>query len=417
MKYKAVIRGVKMVKAKTIALIGTLDTKGDEIRYLKNQIEGRGLNTVVIDVGVLGEPLVKAGVKREEVAKAGGVSLIEIIKRAEIGVDKGEAVKVMIKGVKEIVRDLYASGKIDGIIAVGGAIGTAIGTAAMKVLPYGVPKLMVSIVLSGRLKQFVGSRDIAFMNYPTDILGLNFLTRRVLSNASAALIGMLTVEGLPQKSKSLIAITSLGVTTPAVLKAKEMIEELGYETIAYTIDTEGMDELLRNRVIQGVLDLTPYELVNIYITKTSNHSDRLSIAYEACIPQVIAPGGLDFIILPHSINNVSKKYKRRRLYKHSPYVTLVRVNKREAILLGKILAEKANTSKGSIVIAIPLRGFSAIDKEGQPFYDQRIDNFFITSLKKNVLSHIKVLEIDAHINDEAFVGEVIKVFNEIINKK
>jgi uncharacterized protein (UPF0261 family) len=389
----------KMTRAKSIAIIGTLDTKGDEIKYLKNEIEARGFNTITIDVGVLGEPLVKADITREEVAEAGGLSLIELLKGAEMGVDKERAVTIMSKGAAKIVQGLYEAGKIDGIIAVGGAIGTAIGTAAMKVLPYGVPKFMVSIILSGRLKQFVNSKDITFINCPIDILGLNFLTKKILSNSCAALIGVLMFEEPFEQPKNVVAITSLGVTTPAVLKAKEMIENLGFETMVYTIDTEGMNEFLENGLICGILDLTPYELVDLYITKKSSHADRLSIAYKAGIPQVIAPGGLDFIILPYSIENIPNKYKIRKLYKHSPFVTLVRINKREAILLGKMLAKKANESKGPIVIAIPLRGFSSLDKEGQPFHDKVIDGYFISSLKKNVQPHVRVLEIDAHIND------------------
>jgi uncharacterized protein (UPF0261 family) len=397
-----------MVRTKKIVIIGTLDTKAEEIEYIRNQAKLRAFDTIVIDVGVLGQPLIEADIKREEVAKAGGMDLSELVKGAEAGVDKETAVRIMMNGVTKIVQDLHSTRKLDAVIAVGGAIGTAIGTAAMRALPYGVPKLMLSIILTHRLKQFVDSKDIAIMNYPTDILGLNFLTRKVLSNAGAAIAGMLTYEEPLRKPKRLIGLTSLGVTTPAVLMAKKLIEELEYETITYTINTEGLDDLLTTGLVDGILDLTPCELIDAYITKSSNNVDRLSTAYETGIPQVIAPGGLDFIILPCPINNVPKKYKRRKLYKHSPYVTLVRTNKRENVLLGRVIAEKANKAKGLTTIAIPLRGFSAVDKKGQPFYDQSTDKFFADSVKKNVLPHVKVLEIDAHINDEAFVKEVVE---------
>jgi uncharacterized protein (UPF0261 family) len=408
-----VFRG--METNKTIALIGTLDTKGEEIGYLKSEIKRQGFKAIVIDVGVLGKPLFEADVSRAEVAKSGGIPLSKLIQRAKRGVEKETAVRIMSLGVKNIVQKLCESGEIDGVIAIGGAIGTAIGTNVMKALPYGFPKLMVSIILAGRLKQFVDSKDIMFMNYPTDILGLNFLTRRTLSNSSAALAGMLRNKEFFETPRKLVAITSLGVTTVAVLWAKSMIENLGYETVIYTIDTEGIDDLLRNELIYGILDLTPCELVKIHITQKSNNINRLSIAYNKGVPQILAPGGLDFIILPCSINDVPKKYSKRMLYKHSPYVTLVRVNKREAILLGKKMAEIANKSRGPIAIAVPLKGFSAIDKEGQLFYDNEIDNQFLKSLKKNLGEQVKLFEIDAHINEKRFVSALIEVFQNLLS--
>ena len=401
--------------SKAIALIGTLDTKGEEINYLQSEIKRHGFQTIVIDVGILGKPFFKADISREQVARSGGSSLLQLIQRAEKGIEKEIIVRTMSKGAKKIVEKLCKSGEIDGVIAIGGAIGTTIGTNIMKALPYGFPKLMVSIVLAGRLKQFVDSKDIMFMNYPTDILGLNFLTRKTLSNSSAALVGMLKNEKHLETPQKLIAITSLGVTTVGVLAAKSMMEDQGYEVVIYTIDTEGMDDLLKNGHIHGILDLTPYELVKIYVTQTSSNFNRLSIAYDTGIPQILVPGGLDFIILPCSIDDVPKEYRKRKLYKHSPYVTLVRVNESEACLLGKKMAEIANKSKGPIAITIPLKGFSAIDREGQPFYDKKIDNQFLESLKKNLSEHVKAYEIDAHINDKNFIDAAIEIFKNLQN--
>lgn len=408
---------VKNERTKTIALIGSLDTKADEIRYLKSEIERQGLRTLIIDVGILDKPLISADVNREQVAMAGGLPLSQLISRAKKGVDKEETVSIMIKGIQKVIQSLYTEGKIQAVISVGGAIGTAIGTAAMRTLPYGVPKVMISIVLSSRLRHYVGTKDIMFVNYPTDLLGLNFLTRNVLLNASAAAVGMTKSEVRNESTKSLIAITGLGVTTLAVLQTKQMLEDDGYETIVYTLDTEGMDELLQNKVVSAIADLTPYELVSLYVTKTSNHFSRLSAAYANNIPLVFAPGGLDFIILSNPIKDVPRKYRKRKLYKHSPYVTLVRTNMREASLLGQKLAKEANRAKGKVVVLMPLKGFSAIDKKGQPFCDPETDKQLLESVKKYALPHVRILEIDAHINDQAFAMEVVETLKKAIGEQ
>ncbi len=262
---------------------------------------------------------------------------------------------------------------------------------------------MVSIVLASRLKQYVNSRDIIFVNYPTDLVGLNFLTRKVLSNTCGAVTGMLKTKEPEQTNKKLIAITCLGVTTPAVLKVKQKLEQKGYETIVYSIETEGLDELLEKGLISAVLDLTPYELINIHLMKTSLHTNRMAAANERGIPQIIVPGGLDFLILACPINDVPEAYRQRQLYKHSPQVTLVRTNKTEATELGRVLAERANASKGPTIILFPLKGFSSIDKEGQAFFNPQVDQTLLASLRKNLNPSVEIIEVNAHINDEEFV--------------
>ncbi|OGD44845.1 hypothetical protein A3K79_03460 [Candidatus Bathyarchaeota archaeon RBG_13_46_16b] len=403
-----------MVHSKAVVLIGSLDTKSDEIAFLRDKIKAEGHETITMDVGILGEALTKADISREEVAARGGSTLRELVENARKGIDKAFAVKVMTEGASQIVAKLFCEGRVAAVVAVGGAIGTAIGTAAMKRLPNGVPKVMISIVLSSRMKQYVDSKDIIFVNYPTDLLGLNFLTRKVLSNASGAVSGMLRMKEPERNGKKLVAITSLGVTTPAVMKAKEKLEREGFETIVYTIDTEGLDELLEKGLISAVLDLTPCELVNIYLTNTSQHHTRMALANERGIPQVIAPGGLDFIILPFSINDVPESYQKRHLYEHSPNVTLVRIDSDEAERLGSVLAEKTNAAKGLAAVVVPTKGFSSIDKKGQPFYNDQVDRVLVNSIKDNLHRKVKMIEVDAHINDETFVDEAIKILKSMM---
>lgn len=405
----------KIVDKKTVVLIGSLDTKSDEIAFLRDQITAEGYATIVIDVGILYTPLTRADIPREQVAMKGGSSLEKLIENSEKGVDKETAVNVMAHGASEILNDLFKHGKADAVIAVGGAIGTAVGTAAMKGLPYGIPKIMISIVLSSRMKQYVDSKDIVFINYPTDLLGLNFLTRKVLSNACGAVSGMLKTTEPEQTNKKLVAITCLGVTTPAVLKAKQKLEQRGYETIVYSIETEGLDELLEKDLISAVLDLTPYELINIHLMKTSLHTKRMAAANEKGIPQIIVPGGLDFLILACPINDVPEAYRQRQLYKHSPHVTLVRINKTEAIELGRVLAERANAAKGPTIVLVPLKGFSSIDMEGQPFFNPQVDESLLVSLKKNLDPSVKVIEVNAHINDEEFADLAFHTINSMLN--
>lgn len=403
-----------MARSKAVVLIGSLDTKSDEIAFLRDKIKAEGHETITMDVGILGEALTKADISREEVAARGGSTLEGLVENARKGVDKAAAVRIMAEGASQIVAELFREGSVAAVVAIGGAIGTAIGTAAMKKLPNGVPKVMISIVLSSRMKQYVDSKDIIFVNYPTDLLGLNFLTRKVLTNASGAVSGMLRTKEPERNGKKLVAITSLGVTTPAVIKAKEKLEREGFETIVYTIDTEGLDDLFEKGLISAVLDLTPYELVNIYLTKTSQHHTRMALANENSIPQVIAPGGLDFIILPFSINDVPESYQKRHLYEHSTNVTLARIDGDEAERLGEVLAEKTNAAKGPVAVVVPTRGFSSIDKEGQPFYDDQVDRGLINSIKRNLHRKVKMIEVDAHINDEKFVNEVIKILKSMM---
>jgi len=399
---------------KTIVIPVTLDTKGEETLYVKEQIERKGHRTIIIDAGVLGKPLFKADVSREKVARAGGRSLVELIEAAKKGADRTEATNVMIEGVKEIVRKLHAQGKLDGIISLGGSTGSAIGTSVMSILPIGVPKLMVS---TGFELQFVGAKDITIMQTPADILGLNSVMRQTLASAAGAIVGMAEAK-VREKAVPLIGMTALGVTTPAVMNMKPFLEKRGYEAIVFHSKTKILDELIADDRICGIIDLTTFEImipISFHLPEEMAE-DRLRIAGEKGLPQIIIPGGLDMFIFPGTKESVPPEYAERSLHVHGPDTVLVRTTREEVATAARVLAKRANSAKGPVAIVIPLQGFSAVDKQGQHFYDPQADAAFARVVKDIVKKQVDIIEVNAHINDVRFAKKVVNTYDRLLKK-
>ena len=399
---------------KTIVIPVTLDTKGEETEYLKEQIERKGHKTIVIDVGVLGKPLFKADISRGKVARAGGKSLRELVEAAKKGADRTEATDVMIEGLKAIVKKLHSQGKLDGIISLGGSTGSALGTAAMSVLPIGVPKLMVS---TGFETQFVGAKDIAILQTPADILGLNSIMRKTLASAAGAIVGM-AVAKVHEKAKPLIGITALGVTTPAVMNLKPLLEERGYEPIVFHSKTQILDELVAEDRISGIIDLTTFEImipISFHLPEELA-AGRLSLAGEKGRPQVIVPGGLDLFIFTGTKETVPPEYSERPLHAHGPDRVLVRTTAEEVAKAAKLIAERANRAVGPVAIVIPLGGFSAVDAKGQHFYNTQADAAFARVIKNSVKKKVDIIEVDAHINDAKFAKKIVDTFDKLLKK-
>jgi len=399
---------------KTIVIPVTLDTKGEETKYLKEQIERKGHKTIVIDAGVLGKPAFKAEVSRGKVARAGGRSLVELIEAAKKGADRTEATNVMIEGVKEIVRKLHAQGKLDGIISLGGSTGSAIGTSVMSILPIGVPKLMVS---TGFELQFVGAKDITIMQTPADILGLNSVMRQTLASAAGAIVGMAEAK-VREKAMPLIGMTALGVTTPAVMNMKPFLEKRGYEAIVFHSKTKILDELIADDRICGIIDLTTFEImipISFHLPEEMAE-DRLRIAGEKGLPQIIIPGGLDMFIFPGTKESVPPEYAERSLHVHGPDTVLVRTTREEVATAARVLAKRANSAKGPVAIVIPLQGFSAVDKQGQHFYDPQADAAFARVVKDIVKKQVDIIEVNAHINDVRFAKKVVNTYDRLLKK-
>jgi uncharacterized protein (UPF0261 family) len=402
---------------KTVAIIGTLDTKGEEFLFLRDSIRAAGLATLVIDVGVLEPPGFQPGISREEVARAAGTSLDQLLAEK----DRGKSMAVMAAGAAVLIRELQGKGKIQGLISLGGSAGTTIGTAAMRALPFGFPKVMVSTVASGNTRPFVGTKDILMLYPVLDIAGLNFISRRILSNAAAAIAGMVRQEQVEGKAQKLVvAATMFGVTTPCVTKARALLEAQGHEVLVFHATGTGgqaMESLIADGVIGAVLDITTTELADELVGGIlSAGPDRLNAAAAAGIPQVVCPGAIDMVNFG-PMDSVPGQFKDRLLYAHNPNVTLMRTTPEECAELGRITAEKLNRARGPTTFAMPLRGVSAIDAPEKPFYSPEAIAAYLQALKRTLEPEVQLVELDAHINDAAFAAEVVARLLENIGRK
>jgi uncharacterized protein (UPF0261 family) len=390
---------------KTIAIVGALDTKGQEFAFLKAEIEKRGCATLVVNTGVLGEAAFEPNVSREQVAQAGGSNLSQLVKRK----DRGEAMAVMTKGVAEISRELYEGKRIDGIISMGGGGGTVIGTSAMRSLPVGFPKLMVSTLASGDTAPYVSTTDITMMPSVVDVAGVNRISRRIYSNAAGAICGMVLGEIESGNDKPLIAASMFGNTTTAVDHARQIMESKGYEVLVFHATGTGgqtMEALVADNYITGVLDITTTEWADeVCGGVLSAGPHRLEAAAKAGIPQVVVPGCIDMCNF-WARDTVPEKYAERTFYEWNPNITLMRTTPEENQHMGKIFAEKLNAAAGPVAVLIPLKGFSQLDLEGQPFYWPETIQAFITALKGDLRQDIPVTELDYDINAPEFTRQV-----------
>lgn len=388
-----------------VLLIGTLDTKGPEVSYLRDRLRAAGVAVLVADVGAIGTPTVEADIPRDRVFAAAGSSLAAVVAAA----DRGKAVALAAEGVAKLAVDLHRDGKIAGILGLGGSAGTTIATAAMRALPVGVPKLVISTLASGDVRPYVGTRDVTTMYSVVDLAGLNRISRRVLDNAAAAMAGMVSFKfqaSSEAEDRSVIAATMFGVTTPCVEAARKIVEAAGYEVLVFHATGIGgrtMEGLIRDGLVAGVLDLTTTELADELAGGVmSAGPDRLTAAALAGIPQVISVGAVDMVNFG-TPESVPEKYAKRKFYRHNPTVTLMRTTPEENDRLGQEIANRACAARGPTAVMVPLRGFSAIDAEGKPFWWPEADAALVQSLR-NWTYGIDHEEIDAHINDPAFAA-------------
>ena len=396
---------------KTIAIFGALDTKGQEFAFLKSAIKQRGFQTLVVDTGVLGSPTFTPDIPHEQVASAAGVSLADLIAKN----DRGEAMAAMQKGAAEIARQLYRDRKIDGIISMGGGGGTSIATAAMRALPVGFPKLMVSTVASGDTSGFVGTSDITMMYSVVDVAGINRISRLIYSNAAGAICGMVAGEVVQAEDKPIIAVSMFGNTTRAVNQARQLLEAAGYEVLVFHATGSGgrtMESLIADGLITAVLDMTTTEWADELLGGVlSAGSTRLDAAAKAGVPQIVVPGCIDMCNF-WALDTVPEKYKGRNLYSWNPNITLMRTTPDENAQLGAIFAEKLNAATGAVQVYVPMRGVSELDIEGKPFYDASALPAFVNALKAKLRSDIPVVELDMDINDPHFAEAVV---NTLLN--
>ena len=385
-----------------IAVFGALDTKGHELAFLKEQIEQRGHQTRVVDVGVLGEAAFAPSVTRAEVAAAGGATLATLVAEA----DRGRAVIAMAEGARAIAVRLHERGELDAIIAMGGGAGTSVGTAAMRALPLGIPKVMVSTLASGDVRGFVGVKDITMIPAIVDISGLNRISRGVFTRAAAAVCGMVEAR-VPEggDEKPTIVASMFGNTTKCVEAARAIVEREGFEVLVFHAVGSGgqtMESLIETGEIAGVLDVTLTEWADELVGGVmSAGPTRLEAAARTGTPAVIAPGCLDIVNFwePHTL---PEKYRGRRIYQHNAKQTLVRTDPDENAQLGRIIASKLNRSIGPVAVYLPLGGISVISAPGGPYHWPEADAALFDSLRTHLRKDIPLHELNLHINDAAF---------------
>ena len=394
--------------AKTVCIVGTMDTKDVEFSFIKTQIESAGVSTCVINTGILGEPQLTPDVSADEVAQAGGSSLQALRDEG----DRGNSVAVMAQGAAALVAEKQAAGEIDGIISLGGSAGTTIGTTAMQAVPVGVPKIMVSTLASGDTSPYVQSKDICMMYSVVDIAGINRLSRQILANAAGAIVGMVNAE-VPAAAadKPLIAATMFGVTTSCVTKARQILEDAGYEVLVFHATGTGgqaMEDLVKGGFLAGVLDVTTTELADELVGGVlSAGPDRLEAAGQSGLPQVVAPGALDMVNFGPP-DTVPDEFSDRLFYQHNPTVTLMRTTAEETAELGRIMARKLSEAQGPTTVIIPTQGVSAIDQTGQPFDSLEARTAWSENLKAHIGDNVTVIEMDAHINDDEFATKLVE---------
>ena len=400
---------------KTIVLIGRLDSKGKEYAYVRDEILRGGFDVITVDAGTRGSPQFEPDISRKEVAEAAGVDIKDAVDRT----DESKEIQVMMEGASRIARRLHDSGKLDGIMCLGGSRGTAIGTAAMRALPFGIPKVMVSTIASGDMRPYIGTKDITIIHAVTDIAGLNRMTKRLLAYAAGAVMGAVAANPPPDVSdKRVIAMSAMGGINRTAFAAHKIMEERGFEVVAFhTVGTGGlaMEEAIEQGLIDGVLDLVTHELTDhLYGGYYDAGPARLEAAGRKGIPQVIVPGCLDFIAFSPP-ENIPEDIRQRKVYKHTPEVAIVRANREEMASIGKNMAEKLNKSPGRTVVVIPSRGFSPGNREGKALFDPEADRAFVDSLKQNLKPSIRVVKVDAHINDEIFAERAVDLLCELID--
>ena len=370
-----------MEGSKTVLLVGTLDTKGAEYAYLRERLRAHG---------------VEPDIAREEIVP--GVASLT---------DRGEAVSAMAAGAAALAARLYAEGRIEGVLGAGGSGNTAIATAAMRALPVGVPKLMVSTMAAGDTSDYVGGVDVMMMASVTDVAGINSISSRILANAAAAMAGMVLAPA-PQldDGRPLVAATMFGVTTPCVTRAREALEGKGYEVLVFHATGTGgksMEALVEGGLVSGVLDATTTELCDDLVGGVlSAGPARLEAAGLAGVPQVVSLGALDMVNFG-ARDTVPPKFEDRNLYVHNPSVTLMRTTPEECAELGRRIARKLAAATGPVSLFVPLKGVSMIDAEGEPFHDPEADAALFGALREGLEgSQVEVVELDNNVNDDEF---------------
>jgi len=395
-----------------VAILATLDTKGEEVAFMTGLLEAAGYSATTIDIGTGGPPAVRPDFPSEEVARLGGTELADLVRTGR----RDRIMEGMGEGAARLLSLLLSEGKIDGVIGLGGNQGTAVSSMAMRGLPFGFPKYLVSTVASGNIRPYVGNRDIGVVFSVADFLGgPNPVTGPVLANAVAAVIGMAEhgARIAAEPGRNTVAVTALGNTERGASRAVKSLRDRGFRVIPFHASGAGgsaMEDLIAEGVIHGVFDLTPHELTEevvgagIYMPVKPG---RMKAAGAKGIPQVVSTGGMEYLCFG-TRESIPVKLRRRRIYMHNPYNANLKISRREMAAVGAEMAERLNGSSGPTALFLPMRGWSVYGAPGGPLHDEAGNRAFLAALKKGLDPRIPLKEIDAHINDEAFIDACVE---------
>ena len=397
----------------TVLLVATMDTKGEEVLYLSRCLEEAGVQVLLMDVGILGESPFPAQINARDVAKTAGSSLEQI--RAVK--NEGKALEIMIRGATQRALSLYEAGKIQGILSLGGSMGTDMGTSIMRAFPIGFPKVMISTLASHNTRPYVGTRDIMMLNAVCDLSGLNRITERILENGALAVAGMAKAYARREKpSKPLVLLSTLGTTEACSLGVKHVLEGLGREVVVFhTTGTGGkaLEEMVREEAVEAVIDISLTELGNNLIGGEFDAGPtRGQTALEKGVPVIFVPGNTDFFSTG-PLHFAKQRFPGRQYHIHNAAITAIRLEPDETVLIAERLATLCNTGKGPRATIIPLGGLSSFDQPGGPFYNPEASVLFLESLKKHLHQGTELHVFPYHVNDPAFVVEVIRIWQKL----
>lgn len=403
-----------MLSLKPIVIVGALDTKGAEFAFLKQLIVKEKIETFVVDFGTMGEPGFEPDIARAQIAAAGGGALSYLAS----GRHKDQAMEVMAQGTATVVRELYDEGKLGGIISMGGSGSTSIATTAMRALPIGIPKVMVSTVASGNISAYAGTSDITFIPSIVDVAGINSISRRIFTNAAGAIVGMLKMsQPLSKTDRPLVTASMFGNTTTCVERARDLMEKGGYEVLVFHstgIGGRTMESLITDGYVAGSMDITTTEIADEVCGGVfSAGPERCVAAAKAGVPAVVAPGCVDMANF-NSIETVPEKYMGRNLYRWNPNVILLRTNVEENIKIGEMIASAINQATAPVAVLLPMKGVSMLDSKGDRFWDPEADRACFSAIKSKLRKNIPVHEMDHNINDPEFADSAANMLLEML---
>lgn len=408
--------------SKTIVIVSTLDTKAEETKYLREQIEKLGCNVLVMDVGTGGKPAMPAEITREEVLAAAGQG----IDFKALEGDRPRLSRLMVSGGGKKASELYGLNRLDGIIGVGGATSSLMATGVMRALPFGVPKLMVSSVAAARglATRYFGTSDIAIMHSVIDFTTLSDLMNDVLDRAAGSIVGMATMErayasanAADKQGKPRVAMTLLSMCEKCATYLWGQLEEEGYQVIGFSAAgaDKAMEEMIaREGIFSAVIDLAPGAVGEELLGGTrAAGPHRLEAAGNAGIPQVIAPCLVNLMTPPKS--KYKPEYYQRKKYDLDAYRTYLRLAPDEFVMVAEAFAKKLNQAQGPVKVVIPTKGWSGIDGEGTVLYVPEEDRIFVTELRKRLRDDIEIREVEANLEEPLFAAEVFKAFQEVMS--